>query len=156
MRLEAIGTIHSPFREAAGTPIQSTLAAGVEGSVELFEPFVPGLKDLEGFERVWLIYWLDRAPPARLLVTPFLDTAEHGIFATRSPCRPNPLGISCVRLLGIEGGRLRIADLDVLDGTPLLDLKPYAPRFDHFEVSRSGWLDEARVERTVADGRFAR
>lgn len=154
--LKVIGTIHSPFRQAKGTPIQSALAQGVEGSVKVFPEFVPGLQDLEGFERIWLLYWLDRASAAELVVKPFLDKRKRGIFATRAPCRPNPLGLSCVRLLGIEGGRLRIGDVDVLDETPLLDIKPYAPRLDCFRVRRTGWLQNQRSGALVADGRFER
>ncbi len=156
LTLKVIGTIHSPFRQAKGTPIQSALAQGVEGSVKVFPEFVPGLQDLEGFERIWLLYWLDRASAAELVVKPFLDKRKRGIFATRAPCRPNPLGLSCVRLLGIEGGRLRIGDVDVLDETPLLDIKPYAPRLDCFRVRRTGWLQNQRSGALVADGRFER
>jgi len=152
--LKAIGTVHSPFREAAGTPIQSAMAQGVEGSVEVLPEFVPGLRDLQGFERIWLLYWFDRGTPAQLVVKPFLDRQEHGVFATRSPCRPNPIGLSCVRLLGIDGGRLRIMDVDILDGTPLVDIKPYAPQFDCFEASRVGWLQDKGGQAVVADGRF--
>ena len=154
--LKVIGTIHSPFREAAGTPIQSALAQGVEGSVEVFPEFVPGLRDLEGFERIWLVYWFDRATPPQLVVKPFLDEHERGVFATRAPCRPNPIGISCVRLLGFDGGRLRIGDVDILDGTPLLDIKPYAPQLDCFEASRVGWLQNKGGRPILADNRFER
>ena len=152
--LKTIGTVHSPFVRAAGTPIQSAMAQGVEGSVEVFPEFVPGLQDLDGFERVWLLYWFDRATAARLFVKPFLDQQEQGVFATRSPCRPNPIGLSCVRLVGIEGGRLRIMDVDILDGTPLVDIKPYAPQFDCFGGSRTGWLQNKGGQAVVADGRF--
>jgi tRNA-Thr(GGU) m(6)t(6)A37 methyltransferase TsaA len=152
--LKAIGTIHSPFRQAAGTPIQSALAQGSQGSVEVFPEFVPGLQDLEGFERIWLFYWFDRATPARLVVKPFLDPQERGVFATRSPSRPNPLGLSCVRLLGIDGGQLRIGDVDILDNTPLLDIKPYAPSLDCFDVHRVGWLENKGGHAVVADDRF--
>jgi tRNA-Thr(GGU) m(6)t(6)A37 methyltransferase TsaA len=152
--LKAIGTIHSPFVRAAGTPIQSAMAQGVEGWVEVFPEFVSGLQDLEGFERIWLLYWFDRATPAQLVVKPFLDHHKHGVFATRSPCRPNPIGLSCVRLLGIDGGRLHIMDVDILDETPLVDIKPYALRFDCFEVSRVGWLQNKGAEPVLADNRF--
>ena len=152
--LKAIGTVHSPFVRAAATPIQSAMAQGVEGSVEVFPEFVPGLQDLEGFERIWLLYWFNRATPAQLAVKPFLDQQEHGVFATRSPCRPNPIGLSCVRLVGIDGGRLRIMDVDILDGTPLVDIKPYAPQFDCFETSRVGWLQNKGGQPVVADNRF--
>jgi tRNA (adenine37-N6)-methyltransferase len=94
MNLQAIGTIQSPFRQASETHIQSCTAKGVEGSVQVFPEFIPALRDLEGFERIWLLYWFDRCTTARLVVTPFLDQSEHGVFATRSPARPNPLGLS--------------------------------------------------------------
>lgn len=158
MQLKPIGVIHSPFTEPAGTPIQPTVARGAEGTVEVFAEFAEGLKDLEGFERIWLIYWFDRAAPARLRVVPFLDPTERGIFATRAPCRPNPIGMSAVRLLKVEGHRLRIAEVDIIEGTPLLDIKPYAPVLDHFPVSRSGWLEKPWAEGRIppADDRFAR
>ncbi len=154
MNLEPIGIIHSPFKDASGTPIQPALAGGSKGRVEVFPQFEPGLKDLEGFERIWLVYWFDRASQPRLRVVPFLDSVERGVFATRAPCRPNPIGISPVRLTSVSGNVLHVSDVDVLDRTPLLDIKPYAPRFDHFEVARSGWLDRARG-RGIADDRFA-
>ena len=156
MILKPIGVIHSQFRQAAGTPIQSALAQGSEGWVEVFPEFVPGLQDLEGFERIWLCYWFDRAAPAKLVVKPFLDPQERGVFATRSPSRPNPIGLSCVRLLGIDGGQLRIGDVDILDETPLLDIKPYAPSLDCFEVQRVGWLENKGGHAVVADDRFER
>ena len=155
MNIEPIGVIHSPFHRAAGTPIQPSLAEGVEGTVEVFDPFAAGLKDLEGFERIWLVYWFDRASAARLVVKPYMDNMERGLFATRAPCRPNPIGLSSVRLLAVEGCRLRIADVDVLDGTPLVDLKPYVPRFDCFPVRRVGWLETAKESGGLADDRFA-
>ena len=154
MQLKPIGIIHSPFTEASGTPIQSAVADGAQGWVEVFEEFAEGLKDLDGFERIWLVYWFDRASPARLLVKPFLDDVDRGVFATRAPCRPNPIGMSPVRLVKVDGCILKVADIDVLDGTPLLDIKPYAPRFDHFDVRQSGWLGRPAKHRTVADDRF--
>ncbi len=155
MEWNPIGIIRTPFTQPAGTPIQSAFAAGAPGTVELFPEFADGLQDLGGFDRVWLLYCLDRAPAGRLRVIPFRDTVEHGVFATRSPCRPNPLGLSCVRLLAVEGRMLRIADVDMLDGTPLLDIKPYVPRFDAFPASRAGWFDTSGVQTTHADNRFA-
>jgi len=154
MELLPIGVIHSPFTEARGTPIQPAFADGAEGTVDVAEPLAEGLKDLDGFERIWLLYWFDRAAPARLTVTPFRDTEARGVFATRAPCRPNPIGMSAVRLLRVEGHTLHVADIDVLDGTPLLDIKPYAPQFDCYDVSRSGWLGRAGRGRTLADDRF--
>ncbi len=153
MTIEPIGIIHSPFAEPSGTPIQSAVSEGAEGWVEVFARYVPGLKDLEGFERIWLIYRFHRAPEPRMEVTPFLDSTARGLFSTRAPCRPNPIGMSPVRLFAVQGSVLRIGDVDVIDGTPLLDIKPYAPRFDHFDVSRSGWLDTGQG-RHVADERF--
>ena len=152
--LKPIGVIHSPFREASNTPIQGVLTRGPEGEVEIFPEFATGLRDLEGFERIWLVFWFHRAKPAKLVVTPYLDNQEHGVFATRAPSRPNPVGLSCVRLLRIEGNRLHIADLDVLDETPLLDLKPYVPAFDCFPESRIGWLQNKTDQTISADDRF--
>ena len=152
--LKAIGVIHSPYLQATGAPIQSCMANAVEGSVELLPDYAPALRDLEGFDRIWLLYWFDRCTTARLVVTPFLDQREHGIFATRSPARPNPIGLSCVRLLGIEDLRLRIGELDILDATPLLDIKPYVPAFDCFEAGRIGWLADKIHARVLADDRF--
>ena len=152
--MQPIGIIHTPFKEASGTPIQPAVAEGAEGRVELFDQYAAGLKDLEGFDRVWLLFEFDRSGPPRLVVTPFRDTVPRGVFATRAPCRPNPIGMSAVRLQRIEGNVLHVRDVDILDGTPLLDIKPYVPEFDHFEVRRSGWLDRAGSDRTVADSRF--
>jgi len=155
MEVTPIGIIHSPFTQPAGTPIQPAMADGAEGRVVLDEPYVSALKDLEGFERIWLVYWFDRAAPPKLQVSPFLDETPRGLFAVRAPCRPNPIGISAVRLLGIDGNELRVADVDVLDGTPLLDIKPYVPRFDSFPASRHGWLERTDSPRKVADDRFS-
>jgi tRNA (adenine37-N6)-methyltransferase len=152
--LKPIGTIHSPFREATGTPIQSATANGVEGWVEVLPEFAPGLQDLDGFSRIWLLYLFHMTTPARLLITPFLDQQERGVFATRSPCRPNSIGLSCVRLMCVNGTRLRIADLDILDETPLLDIKPYVPAFDCFESRRIGWLEGKATQAIMADNRF--
>jgi tRNA-Thr(GGU) m(6)t(6)A37 methyltransferase TsaA len=154
MEIKPIGIIHSPHKQAGGTPVQSSMSAGVEGTVEVFPEYAAGLKDLEGFERVWLVYWFDRAKTAQLVVVPYLDTVPRGLFATRAPCRPNPVGISPVRLLGINGCCLRVADVDVLDETPLLDIKPYVPAFDSFSSSRPGWFSQANGTSVLADERF--
>ncbi len=156
MKLKPIGVIRSPFTTPAGTPIQPTFAGGAEGTVEVFEKYAEGLKDLDGFDRIWLIYWFDRVSQVNLLVRPFMDTARRGLFATRAPCRPNPIGLSSVRLLRIEKNILHVADLDILDGTPLLDIKPYAARFDHLPAARSGWLDAVDPDNPTDDGRFIR
>jgi tRNA-Thr(GGU) m(6)t(6)A37 methyltransferase TsaA len=149
-----IGVVRSPFVRHEGTPIQPALAAGIEGEIVLEPRFAPALADLGGFERVWVIYLFDRAAPYRPLVVPYRDDRERGLFATRAPSRPNPIGLSALRLLGIAGATLRVADLDILDGTPVLDLKPYVSAFDSFPRARAGWLDDGRVAAARADGRF--
>jgi tRNA-Thr(GGU) m(6)t(6)A37 methyltransferase TsaA len=154
MKLKPIGVIRTPFTKPAGTPIQPVFAEGAEGRVEVLKNYVDGLKDLEGFDRIWLIYWFDRVSQVNLTVKPFLDAVERGLFATRAPCRPNPIGMSCVRLLRVEGNVLHVADVDILDGTPLVDIKPYAPRFDHYTVERCGWLDSVTPKTPADDGRF--
>ncbi len=152
--LTPIGVIRSPHQTAAGTPIQPTYAGQFEGQVVVNEKYESALDDIEGFERIWLIYLLDRAGAFKPKIVPYRDVIEHGLFATRSPCRPNPIGLSVVDLVAREGNILRIKGIDVLDGTPLLDIKPYVPEFDAHPVSRAGWLDERRSERTEADDRF--
>jgi tRNA (adenine37-N6)-methyltransferase len=154
VELRIIGTIRSPFQVQAGTPIQPAYAEGAAGEIVIAEPFAGALDDIEGFERLWLVTLLDRAEPFRARVVPYRDVQEHGVLATRSPCRPNPIGLSVVRLLGREGRVLRVADLDVLDGTPLLDLKPYVPAFDAHPGARAGWFDLAPVDARRADDRF--
>ncbi|MGO8718237.1 MAG: tRNA (N6-threonylcarbamoyladenosine(37)-N6)-methyltransferase TrmO [Acidobacteriaceae bacterium] len=154
--LRPIGFIRTPFTRTEGTPIQSRFADGVEGTVDLLPEFAPGLRDIEGFDRLWLLFAFDRASDPRLAVRPYLDTDEHGVFATRSPARPNRLGISSVRLLRVEGNRLHVADVDILDGTPLLDIKPCVPAFDYLPATRIGWLEGRQLEGGVADGRFER
>jgi len=149
-----IGSIHTPFKRAEGTPIQGVAGQSAEGVVELLPEFMEGLRDLAEFERVWLIYLLDRASEVQMVVHPYMDTAERGVFATRSPARPNHIGISVVRLLGIEMNRLLVADVDMLDGTPLLDIKPYVPAFDSFDPSRAGWYANKSAAEVVADDRF--
>jgi tRNA-Thr(GGU) m(6)t(6)A37 methyltransferase TsaA len=154
IKMVPIGVIHTPFQQSEGTPIQSAVANGARGVVELYPEFTPGLLDVVEFERLWLIYLLDRAAAPHLLARPYLDTQEHGIFATRSPARPNHIGLSAVRLLGVEGNRLQVSDVDMLDGTPLLDIKPYVPDFDCFEVKRVGWYAGKSAKNVVADDRF--
>ena len=152
--LQPIGLIRTPFLTAAGTPIQPLYGADTQAVVEVEEAFAEALADIEDFERIWLLYHLDRSKPYQARVVPYRDTREHGLFATRSPNRPNPLGMSVVRLLKREGRRLHISDVDILDGTPLLDIKPYVPQFDAWPDARAGWFDEARVDRKLADERF--
>lgn len=152
--LTAIGVIRTPFAQPAGTPIQPRYAQDARGRVILKPEYQAGLADLEGFERIWLIYWLDRAPASRLSVKPFMDTQERGVFATRAPSRPNPIGLSCVRLLEVKGCELLVAEVDIADQTPLLDIKPYVPDFDAYQVQRCGWFDHRDASLTQADDRF--
>ncbi len=135
-----IGIIHSPHRSKESCPVQPGAAAGVQGEVELFPEFAEGLKDVELFTHIHLLYAFDRAGETRLLVQPFLDDAWRGVYATRHPCRPNGIGMSVVALRGRDGRRLLVEGIDVLDGTPLLDIKPYVPLFDTVAAAGSGWL----------------
>lgn len=155
IQITPIGIINTPFAEPVGTPIQPSRAYGARGTVRLDPQFTDGLKDLDGFERIWLIYWFHQARDARLLVTPFLDHSERGVFATRAPTRPCRLGMSVVRLAAIrEGAILEVADVDMIDGTPLVDIKPYVPEFDSYPGSRAGWFDASGSDRRTADDRF--
>jgi tRNA-Thr(GGU) m(6)t(6)A37 methyltransferase TsaA len=154
MRCRVIGRIETPFVDAVGTPIQPAYAQGAEGRVIVNELFIAALDDIEGFERVWLIYWMDRAAGFQPRVVPYRDTREHGLFATRSPCRPSPIGMSAVRLVRREGGTLHVADVDMLHGTPLIDIKPYVPAFDAYPSSKAGWFDASGAACEVADARF--
>jgi tRNA-Thr(GGU) m(6)t(6)A37 methyltransferase TsaA len=134
-----IGIIRTPFGDAEGMPIQATAAIGVAGRIELDPDLAEGLRDLDGFTHLILIYHLHLVRSPRLTVTPFLDDRPHGIFATRAPARPNPIGLSTVRLVAISGSSIEIEDVDMVDGTPLLDLKPYVPAFDQRDDVRIGW-----------------
>jgi len=155
MNMYSIGTIHSPFKEASGTPIQPCMAEESNGYVEVFPEFREGLAGLDGFERIWLLYWCHLANESSLTVKPFLDKAEHGIFSVRAPSRPNPVGMSCVRLLSVDGCRLHVSGIDILDGTPLLDIKPYIVKFDSYSNIKCGWFDKGKKsEKAVADSRF--
>jgi len=151
-----IGVIRSPFKEPEGTPIQPAGARGVAGTVEVFSEYIEGLKDIDGFSHIILLYHFHLSKGASLRVKPFMDNCEHGIFAIRGPTRPNPIGLSVVRLLRVESGILHVQDVDIVDGTPLLDIKPYVPEFDIFEVERIGWLEDnvQKVSRSRDDGRF--
>jgi tRNA-Thr(GGU) m(6)t(6)A37 methyltransferase TsaA len=149
-----IGVIRSEHTSADATPIQPAYARDCLGWAEILPEFADGLADIEGFSHLYLLYWLHRADPPKLRMKPYLQDVEHGIFATRAPCRPNPIGLSLVRLLRREGCVLHLACVDVLDGTPLLDIKPYAPRYDTVENSRGGWTD--LVDEATAQARGLR
>ncbi len=151
-----IGTIHSPHEAAAGTPIQPAAAAGINGIVEVFSEYSQALADLDGFSHIILIYHFHQADGWQPRVIPFMDTVPRGLFSTRAPKRPNPIGLSVVKLVRVEQNRLHVTNVDILNQTPLLDIKPYAPEFDHHPADRAGWLDAARgkVATQTADDRF--
>lgn len=149
----SIGWIRSQHTEPTATPIQPVYAKDCLGRAEILPEFAEGLADIEGFSHLYLIYHLHRAPAAQLRVNPFLQDIEHGVFATRAPCRPNPIGLSLVRLIRREGNILHLSGMDLLDGTPLLDLKPYSPRFDAVENPRGGWTDDVSETEAQLRGR---
>lgn len=152
-----IGTIHSPFSTRENMPIQPTGATGVRGTVRVFEDFQAGLKDLEGFSHIILLYYFHCSQSFDLQVVPFMDVQPRGLFATRAPKRPNPIGLSIVQLEQVsEAGVLQIQNVDVLDGTPLLDIKPYVPEFDTQVNVRTGWLEQTTktVSTQKSDDRF--
>jgi tRNA-Thr(GGU) m(6)t(6)A37 methyltransferase TsaA len=154
--LKPIGVIHSPFTDPKSMPIQPISENSAAGTVEVFPEFAPGLKDLEGFSHIVLLYHFHRSRTYSLSVIPYLDTEPRGLFATRAPNRPNPIGLSVVRLARIEGSRLQVENIDVLDGTPLLDIKPHVPDFDCAPGARTGWLEKtaAEIRSKTADDRF--
>ena len=155
---DSIGLIHSPFKECKGTPIQGVSAGDAEGIVEVFPEYAAGLHDLEGFSHVILIYHFHLSGNYSLKVKPYLDDRLRGLFATRAPSRPNPIGLTTVRLIKIEGTKLYIRHLDIVDGTPLLDIKPYIPEFDTHEIHKTGWLEKQvhKLHQTKDDNRFSR
>ena len=151
-----IGVIHSPFKDIKGMPIQPTGARGIAGTVEVDPAYSDGLKDLEGFSHIILIYHFHLSKSYALHVKPFMEDSEHGIFAIRGPRRPNSIGLSVVTLRSVEGRTLHIEDVDIVDATPLLDIKPYVPEFDAPENVRTGWLSQhaRQVDRARSDRRF--
>lgn len=151
-----IGVIHTPFKEPKGTPIQPAAGEGVKGYIEIFPEYTDGLEGLEEFSHIYLIYHFHLIKNYSLKVIPYMDVKPRGVFATRAPCRPNPIGISVVRLLEIRENIIYVQDLDIIDGTPLLDVKPYVPVFDIRKVENIGWLGNVihKTRKTVDDGRF--
>ncbi len=158
MNMEPIGIIHTPFQDRRGMPIQPAGAEGRRGRVEIFEQYRDGLQDLEGFSHIILIYLFHKSAGFSLRVTPFMDDVERGVFSTRAPRRPNPIGLSTVELDRVENGSLYLERVDMLDGTPLLDIKPYVPEFEPATKVRIGWLERARgvVDAKRSDDRFVR
>ena len=153
-----IGVVHSPFKEPRNVPIQAAASTDAEGTIEIYPEYVEGLVDLEGFSHIILLYHFHLVKAGSLLVKPFLDDKLHGVFATRAPARPNPIGISTVKLTRIEGNTLHIQDLDIIDGAPLIDIKPYVPEFDCRKTSKIGWFNGKinKLSSTRDDGRFCK
>lgn len=151
-----IGIIHSPFKSPEGTPIQPSAAKGVRGEVDVYSEFAEGLEDLAGFSHIILLYHFHLSKKYNLKVKPFLDDEHHGLFATRAPARPNPIGLSVVRLTKIDNATLHVQDIDIIDKTPLLDIKPYVPEFDVRAVDKIGWLEKKtkEIKKAADDGRF--
>ncbi len=137
----SIGVIHSPHKDVSRTPIQPVFCNDIKGRVVLEDEYADGLRGLEGFSHIYLFYYFHESRKVCLQLKPYLSDQEQGIFASRAPHRPNKLGMSLVRLMSIEGNVLHIKDIDVIDGTPLFDIKPYIQRFDSRENARSGWQD---------------
>jgi tRNA (adenine37-N6)-methyltransferase len=152
MIVKPIGTIHSPFKTKEEAPIQGAFRPEAKGSIEVLDEYRAGLKDIEGFSHLFLIYAFDRSGEVKLARPTFLDDEPHGVFASRHPARPNGIGLTVVRLLHVEGNKLEVAGIDVLDETPLLDIKPYIPRFDCYPEASEGWT-AGKDDRPKPEGR---
>jgi len=153
IRYKPIGILRSEHRELSHIPIQPVYASGCKGEVEIFADYEEGLQDLEGFSHIYLLYHFHEAKTTRLTVQPFLEDALHGIFATRAPCRPNPIGLSIVRLLERRNNLLLLDEVDILDGTPILDVKPFTSRFDNRRDTQDGWQEHIAESTAQQRGR---
>ena len=151
-----IGIIETPFDDLKGMPIQPSGADKIQGTIIIDKEYEEGLSDLEGFSHIILLYHFHQSKGYHLMVKPFMDDQQRGLFSTRAPRRPNPIGLSIVRLIKIEGNRVTIEGIDVLNGTPLIDIKPYVPSFDIKDVTAVGWLEnrQEQVASSKSDGRF--
>ena len=156
MQLTQIGTIYSPFSDPKEMPIQPASTLGITGKVVLEPKYQEGLKDLDGFSHIILLYYFHLSSGCNLSLIPFLDDESHGVFATRAPCRPNPIGLSVLRLETIDGLTLHVSNIDIVDGTPLLDIKPFVPTFDCPPDATIGWLSDKLdyVRGSRSDDRF--
>ncbi len=155
--IQPIGIIHTPHKDIKNMPIQPIAAEGVTGYIELREDLVDGLKDIEGFSHLTLFYHFHKIEGYALQVIPFMDSVEHGIFACKSPKRPNAIGLSTVKLIKVEGNIIHIDMVDMLDGTPLLDIKPFFPKYDNRLDAVAGWLEKSNdipVDKLRSDERF--
>jgi tRNA-Thr(GGU) m(6)t(6)A37 methyltransferase TsaA len=156
IEIKPIGVISTPFKTSDGVPIQS-IKSNTLGEAKILETYLDGLESLDGFSHIILLYWCHKANPPSMMVKPYLDTREHGLFSTRAPSRPNPIGLSIVELVRIEGNVVSFKGADMLDGSPLLDIKPFVPEFDNRDEATSGWLSKSFKEQDhkfMADDRF--
>ena len=151
-----IGIIETPFDDLKGMHIQPSGADKIQGTIIIDKEYEEGLSDLEGFSHIILLYHFHKSKGYNLMVKPFMDDQQRGLFATRAPRRPNPIGLSIVQLIKIENNKISIQGIDVLNGTPLIDIKPYVPGFDAREVTKLGWLDKnyKKSESLKSDDRF--
>lgn len=140
--LQPIGIIHTPHKEIQNMPIQPVAAQGIIGEIEIYPQYMDGLKDLDGFSHITLIYYFHKIEGYELQVIPFMDTEKRGIFACKAPKRPNAIGISTVELISVKNNLLTVEQVDMLDGTPLIDIKPFYPRYDNRENATIGWLEK--------------
>ncbi len=156
IKYKPIGIIYSPFKEPKGTPIQPTASIGTKGRIEIFDEYLEALKDIEGFSYIILIYHFNLVKNYKPLVKPFMDNNYHGLFATRAPARPNPIGLSIVKLIKREKNIIFVEDIDIVNKTPLLDIKPYVPDFDIRNPEKIGWLEKniKKLKKVKDDERF--
>jgi len=153
---KSIGIIHTPFKKIQNMPIQPSAAFGVKGHIVLNEEYIEGLSDLDGFSHIYLLYHLHLSNSFKLKVIPFLDNQERGLFSTRAPNRPNPIGLSVVKLIKIRGNIIDVENVDIVDGTPLLDIKPFVNEMEGVINCKIGWLTEFKedIKSRISDKRF--
>ncbi|MCK4888183.1 MAG: tRNA (N6-threonylcarbamoyladenosine(37)-N6)-methyltransferase TrmO [Planctomycetes bacterium] len=156
MNIETIGLVHSPFKQVEGVPIQPTAAKDVKGTIEIKQQFAEGLSDLDGFSHIVVLFGFHLSTGCKLKVKPFLDDNLRGVFSTRAPNRPSQIGLSIVTLEKVKGRTLHISGMDMIDGTPILDIKPYLPMLNPNGDIKIGWLENAhrQFEHKKADGRM--
>ena len=154
VRYNPIGIIHTPFKTTQGMPVQASRAKGIKGKIEIKPEYVEGLEDLDGFSHIILLFHFHLSQGYSLKVIPFFDDQLRGVFATRAPKRPNSIGLSIVALKKVSANILEVEDVDMLDGTPLLDIKPYTPEFDTRDNVKCGWLANAKSKKVKSDKRF--
>ena len=156
IEIKPVGIIHSPFKTVENMPIQPSAAKDVSGTIEIFPEFTEGLADLDGFSHIYIIFHLHRVRGHKLRVIPFLDTVERGIFSTRSPARPNPVGLSVAEIISVKKNIIEIRGVDMLDGSPVIDIKPFVPDFESCENVRKGWFEgkTGNALKTRSDERF--